>query len=121
LRRRPHRPISRYEFRQQKVAWKDMERWIHNARMFSARGGLLTSVMRVPGRDLKPNPCIYDNGTNPHSSGASLRGSQASVPCLLSSPEPEPETSWSSSQGCARTTKSGIRRPKRNCRGQWFK
>jgi hypothetical protein len=25
-----------------------MERWIHNARMFSARGGLITSVMRVP-------------------------------------------------------------------------
>jgi len=25
-----------------------MERWIHNARMFSARGGLITSVVRVP-------------------------------------------------------------------------
>lgn len=55
LRRRPHRPTSRYEFRQQKVAWKDMERWIHNARMFSARGGLLTSVLRVP-RVLGPVP-----------------------------------------------------------------
>jgi hypothetical protein len=30
-----------------------MERWIHNARMFSARGGLVTSVVRVPQKDFQ--------------------------------------------------------------------